>query len=96
MLSAPEPRRQRPLLSLHGLNAVYLPDIGWYRVDPRGNKPGVNAQFVPPVEQLAFHITLEGEADLPGIHSDPLPAVVEALRSHATAQALWENLPDVG
>jgi transglutaminase-like putative cysteine protease len=23
---------------LHGLNAIYLPDIGWYRVDARGNK----------------------------------------------------------
>jgi transglutaminase-like putative cysteine protease len=81
--------------SLHGLNAVLLPDIGWYRIDPRGNRPGVDAQFVPPVEQLAFHLTVAGEADLPGIHSEPLPVVVKALRSHATAQVLWETLPDV-
>lgn len=33
---------------LHGLNAVYLQDFGWFRVDPRGNKKNVNAQFVPP------------------------------------------------
>lgn len=26
---------------LHGLNAVFLKDFGWYRVDARGNKPGI-------------------------------------------------------
>jgi transglutaminase-like putative cysteine protease len=41
--------------SLHGLNAVYLKEFGWYRIDARGNKQGVDAQFRPPVEQLAFH-----------------------------------------
>ena len=81
--------------SLHGLNAVLLPEIGWYRIDPRGNRPGVDAQFVPPVEQLAFRLTVTGEADLPGIHSEPLAVVVNALRSQTTAQALWNNLPDV-
>jgi len=34
--------------SLHGLNAVHLKDFGWYRIDARGNKPGVDAQFCPP------------------------------------------------
>ena len=43
--------------SLHGLNAAYLPEFGWYRLDARGNKPGVDAQFVPPVERLAFRPT---------------------------------------
>ena len=33
---------------LHGLNAVLLPEFGWYRIDPRGNKPGVDARFDPP------------------------------------------------
>ena len=40
--------------TLHGLNAIFLPEIGWYRVDPRGNRDGVDAQFIPPQEQLAF------------------------------------------
>jgi transglutaminase-like putative cysteine protease len=82
--------------SLHGFNAVLLPGIGWYRVDPRGNRPGINAQFNPPVEQLAFRITVTGEGGLPGIHNEPLPVVVDALRSHPTAQSLWNNLPDAG
>ncbi len=80
---------------LHGLNAVYLPVFGWYRVDPRGNKPGVHAQFTPPVEQLAWPVTLPGEADLPEIWPEPLPVVVEALTCYASADILWEHLPDM-
>ena len=39
---------------LHGLNWIYLKSYGWYRVDARGNKEGVDAQFVAPMEKLAF------------------------------------------
>src|SRR5512135_2957192 len=53
-----------PPYCLHGLNAVYLPESGWYRIDARGNKPGVDAQFTPPVEKLAFSIVNAGEIDL--------------------------------
>ena len=28
---------------LHGLNVIYLKDYGWYKVDARGNKKGINA-----------------------------------------------------
>jgi transglutaminase-like putative cysteine protease len=80
---------------LHGLNAVYLPAIGWYRLDPRGNKPSVNAQFTPPIEQLAFTPTLPGETDLPGIHPNPIPEVLTALRTYTTVSSLSLNLPTV-
>jgi transglutaminase-like putative cysteine protease len=80
---------------LHGLNAVYLSNIGWYRIDPRGNKPNVNAQFTPPVEQLAFTPTLLGEVDLPEIHANPLPIILTALRTHATFESLSTHLPDI-
>ncbi|MBU4262659.1 MAG: transglutaminase family protein [Proteobacteria bacterium] len=80
---------------LHGLNAVYLPDYGWYRIDARGNKAGVNAQFAPPSEQLAFSIRLAGEADLPEIWPSPLPVVIEALGRYTRKNELWDNLPDV-
>jgi transglutaminase-like putative cysteine protease len=86
---------QGPPFCLHGLNAVYLPDVGWYRVDPRGNRAGVDARFIPPAERLPFVPSLPGEADLPEVFADPLPAVVEALRSHVSADDLWELLPDV-
>src|SRR4051812_19310082 len=60
---------------LHGLNSIYLPEFGWYRVDARGNKENVNAQFTPPIEQLAFKLS-EGEQDFPEVWADPMPQVV--------------------
>jgi hypothetical protein len=80
---------------LHGLNAVYLEEYGWYRIDPRGNKEGVNAQFTPPQEQLAFTVQTEGEADLPEIWAEPLGIVVEPLRKYKIKDQLWDNLPDI-
>lgn len=81
--------------SLHGLNAVWLPAVGWYRIDSRGNRGDINAQFTPPVEQLAFSPNAAGEADLPEIWADPLPVVVNALRAHVTTDTLSRNLPDL-
>jgi transglutaminase-like putative cysteine protease len=80
--------------SLHGLNATHLPEFGWYRVDSRGNKLGVNAQFSPPAEQLAFRLSLSEERDFPEILPDPLTVVVTALRKYPTWDALYKNLPD--
>jgi hypothetical protein len=60
---------------LHGLNAVHLSQWEWYRIDPRGNKPGIDAQFSPPVEQLAFKLNFPEERMFPDILPDPLPIV---------------------
>ncbi|UJS24688.1 transglutaminase-like domain-containing protein [Thiothrix winogradskyi] len=84
-----------PPFCLHGLNALYLPDYGWYRVDARGNKPGVAAEFCPPTEQLAFPLLNPQEQDLPGIFAEPLPVVVKVLESSATVEQVYANLPDV-
>lgn len=81
--------------SLHGLNAVYLPESGWYRLDARGNKEGVDAQFMPPNEQLAFKISFAEEIDCKHIFSEPIPEVVKALREYTTWDELLLNLPDV-
>ena len=80
--------------SLHGLNAVHLPEFGWYRIDARGNKPGVNAQFHPPTEQLAFSLNFPEERAFPEILPDPLPVVVSALHAQKTWDAMLANLPD--
>ena len=79
---------------LHGLNAVYLRDYGWYRIDARGNKEGMDAQFCPPVEKLAFGLNFEGERDIDGRFAEPLAVVVEALRKYETREAVLNNLPD--
>lgn len=81
--------------SLHGFNAIHLPEVGWYRVDARGNKEGVNAQFIPPQEQLAFGIQFPEEADFPVILSEPLQIIVQALKSRSTWDEMLCNLPDI-
>lgn len=78
---------------LHGLNAVYLQNYGWYRVDARGNKKGINARFSPPKERLAFTLK-EDEDDLACIYSEPLEAVVTSLRKNKTFEEMANNLPD--
>jgi len=84
-----------PPFCLHGLNAVYLKQHGWYRIDPRGNKEGVDAQFIPPLEQLAFPILSEGEADFPEIWSEPLTVVVGVLKRYSDFLEVANNLPDI-
>lgn len=80
---------------LHGLNAVYLKDYGWYRIDARGNKKGVNAQFLPPREFLAFTPVDNYEKDLPEIWPSPLPVIVETLKKYKNIKQLHVNLPDI-
>ena len=80
---------------LHGLNAVHLPEVGWYRMDARGNRSGVNAQFTPPQEQLAFKIQFAEEADFPIIFAEPLNVVVEALKTYPSWDLLLDHLPDI-
>lgn len=80
---------------LHGLNAVYLPNSGWYRCDARGNKPGVAADFTPPHEALAFPIREAGERDLPEIWAAPLPAVTDVLERCMNVAEVHANLPDI-
>lgn len=85
----------QPPFCLHGLNAVYLKDHGWYRIDARGNKEGTNADFCPPKEQLAFPIISEGETDLPEIWSEPLAVVVDVLTQYSDFLEVASNLPDI-
>lgn len=80
---------------LHGLNAIYLNDFGWYRVDPRGNNEGVAAKFTPPIELLAFSAEGRLETDIQGIWPEPLAIVVKTLQQNQTCMAVYENLPDV-
>jgi transglutaminase-like putative cysteine protease len=82
--------------TLHGLNAVFLKRHGWYRLDARGNKPGVDAQFRPPSECLAFHPTNLGEGDLPGLFAEPIGSVVHVLSQCNNENDVYANLPDIG
>ena len=79
---------------LHGLAVVDLPGYGWYRVDPRGNKPGVDAQFTPPRERLAYPLSKTGEVAFPKVYPEPVGPVVRALELHRSATVLATCLPD--
>ncbi|MFW5442706.1 MAG: transglutaminase family protein [Methylococcaceae bacterium] len=79
---------------LHGLNAVFLQDYGWYRIDPRGNKDNIDAQFVPPHEQLAFNSKDKLEIDFQEIWPEPLPIVVETLQRNHNYHDVYLHLPD--
>ncbi len=79
---------------LHGLNAVWLPDVGWYRIDARGNRGDLRAGFDPPQEALPYACHASGERLFAEIRAEPLQVVVEALRRHRTRVELEANLPD--
>lgn len=75
---------------LHGLVALRLPGTNrWARQDPRGNKPGVDAQFSLDREQLARPVRPEkGEYDHPVLYAEPHPLVLRALQRARTVEEL--------
>lgn len=84
-----------PVLIYHGLNGVYIKEYKkWIRLDARGNKEGVNAQFSMDKEQLAFPIRPEkGEKDIFIVYPDPDTKVLDKLRRNKTRTELWTDLP---
>jgi len=84
-----------PILVYHGLNGVYIKEYSkWIRLDARGNKEDVNAQFLLDEEQLAFPVRPEkGEEDGFIIYPDPDIKILEKLRNNKTRTELWDDLP---
>jgi transglutaminase-like putative cysteine protease len=83
----------RPYPIIHALNAVYIGDK-WIRLDARGNKDRVNAQFSLYEEKLAFPVRPQfGEIDYNTIYYEPNAKTMEALIRSKTAQQLLDNLP---
>ena len=84
-----------PVLIYHGLNGVYLDEQKkWIRLDARGNKEGVNAQFSIDKEQLAFPIRPEkGEEDCFVVYPEPDAFIIKGLQENKSRRALWNNLP---
>lgn len=76
---------------LHGLVAIHL-DNAWHRQDPRGNNPGLDAQFALDGERLAYTVNPDaGEIDYPEIRIAPSPAVLRSLRSATDALVLCDG-----
>ncbi|WP_338554627.1 transglutaminase-like domain-containing protein [Paenibacillus sp. KS-LC4] len=75
---------------IHALNAVYMRSIGkWIRLDARGNKSGVDAQFSLEEEKVAFPIREEYEEfNYPVIYAKPHVKTISALLQHSDCTAM--------
>ncbi len=82
--------------ALHGLNAAYFPEFGWVRLDPRGNRPGIQSEFNLYQEHLAYPIHVDaGESDYPYVYRHPLPSVLASLYSSKNCRELFFQRPEI-
>lgn len=82
---------------IHALNAVFLKTLNkWIRLDARGNKKGINAQFLLKEEKLAFFVDEKNnEKDYPMIYTEPHPKTINVLEKHTNVVEMYKNdLPD--
>ncbi|WP_026675259.1 transglutaminase-like domain-containing protein [Alkalihalobacterium bogoriense] len=79
--------------SLHALNAVFLKSLEkWIRLDARGNKPGVDAQFSIDKEKLAFSVNEEfDEKDYPVIYTKPNAKTINVLKEHSDIVEMYKH-----
>jgi transglutaminase-like putative cysteine protease len=78
---------------IHALNTVYLASLArWIRLDARGNRPGIDAQFSIDRERLAFPVRPEfGECDYGTNDAVPHPKIVETLAAHGDCRAMYAH-----
>lgn len=82
--------------SLHALNAVFIRELNkWIRLDARGNKKGVNAEFSISMEKLAFTVNSHfDEIDYPMIYVKPNSQTIAVLKQSDNALEMYlHNLP---
>jgi transglutaminase-like putative cysteine protease len=82
---------------IHALNSVYIKGIDrWIRIDARGNKEGINAQFSIEEEKLAFPIRADyGEKDYLKNYSSPHPEIIKTLEDNTNCIQMYQKgLPE--
>lgn len=79
--------------SLHALNAVFIRELNkWIRLDARGNKKGVNAEFSTLEEKLAFKVKPHfDEIDYPMIYVKPNCQTINVLKQSDNALEMYLN-----
>ncbi|SFL34977.1 Transglutaminase-like superfamily protein [Gracilibacillus orientalis] len=83
--------------SLHALNGVFLSSLNrWIRIDARGNKPGVQAEFSLDEEKLAFSVREEcDEKDYTTIYTKPNGNTIATLQANTNVIEMYKHqLPD--
>lgn len=79
---------------VHCFNAVFL-DNHWIKLDARGNKSGIDAQFSLTDPVLAFPIRKEyDEYYWNGIYASPHSDTMHILESAKSIQDVIDNIPD--
>lgn len=81
---------------IHALNTVYIASLGkWLRLDARGNKKNVQAEFSLNEEKLAFYPNAEGEIDYHDNHTKPDQGLMTVLEHSTDAIDMYlHHLPD--
>jgi transglutaminase-like putative cysteine protease len=80
---------------VHCYNAVLLGGR-WVKLDARGNKPGVHAQFSLDEPMPAFTCRPEyDEYNWPGIYAAPHNETMQMLEQAKTIQDIIDNIPDM-
>ena len=81
--------------ALHCYNAIYL-NGRWIKVDARGNKPGVNAQFSLDEPVLAFPCRPQyGEYFFKGIYAAPCEITMRKLEQSKCLQDVLDSFPSM-
>lgn len=79
---------------VHAYNAVFLNDK-WIKLDARGNKPSINAQFSTTEPILAYQNRSEyDEYFFSGIYSSPHNKTMAMLEKANNLQDVIDNIPD--
>ncbi len=79
---------------VHAYNAVFV-ENHWIRLDARGNKEGVDAQFSIGEPILAFKERPQyDEYTCPGIYATPHKATMKMLEEVSTMQEILDSIPD--
>ncbi len=77
---------------LHGLTAVYLEQLDkWIRLDPRGNKPGIDADFSLEMEKIAYEPTGDGEWLDQHVYPEPWQDITHLIELSSNALEFIEN-----
>lgn len=82
---------------IHALNAIFLKTLNkWIRIDARGNKAGIDAQFSIDKEKLAYTTQEKfDEKDYPVIYVKPHPKTISVLVEQTdTLEMYIKNLPE--
>lgn len=82
---------------IHALNALFFKSLSkWVRLDARGNRKGIDAQFSVNEEKLAFSIQEEyDEKDYPLIYVKPHPKTIAVLNEYTDVLEMYKHhLPE--